>query len=40
MPYGPHTDDDRGRMLATLGLTSVDELFADIPMALRASPLE
>lgn len=40
MPYGPHTDDDRGRMLATLGLTSVDELFADIPMALRASPLD
>lgn len=39
MPYGPHTDDDRGRMLATLGLTSVDELFADIPAPLRASPL-
>ena len=39
MPYGPHTDDDRGRMLATLGLTSVDELFDDIPASLRASPL-
>ncbi|MEX2183436.1 MAG: aminomethyl-transferring glycine dehydrogenase subunit GcvPA [Chloroflexota bacterium] len=40
MPYGPHTDDDRGRMLAALGLASVDELFADIPEALRASPLD
>ena len=39
MPYGPHTDDDRGRMLATLGLTSVDELVDDIPASLRASPL-
>ena len=40
MPYGPHTDDDRATMLAALGLTSVDELFADIPEALRASPLD
>src|SRR4030095_13711430 len=39
MPYGPHTDDDRATMLAALGLTSVDELFADIPEPLRASPL-
>src|SRR5690348_18453087 len=27
-------------MLATLGLTSVDELFADIPERLRSSPLQ
>src|SRR6476646_1497400 len=40
MPYGPHTADDRGRMLAALGLTSVDQLFEDIPLALRASPLD
>jgi glycine dehydrogenase subunit 1 len=40
MPYGPHTDDDRATMLAALGLTSVDELFADIPEELRASPLD
>src|SRR6476659_6098113 len=39
MPYGPHTPDDRGRMLAALGIASVDELFDDIPEALRASPL-
>ena len=31
MPYGPHTADDRERMLGALGLTSVDELFDDIP---------
>ena len=40
MPYGPHTADDRARMLATLGLTSVDQLFDDIPVALRASQLD
>lgn len=39
MPYGPHTTADRARMLATVGIESVDELFADIPLALRASPL-
>ena len=40
MPYGPHTADDRERMLTALGLTSVDQLFADIPEALRASRLD
>jgi glycine dehydrogenase subunit 1 len=40
MPYGPHTAGDRERMLAALGLTSVDDLFADIPAPLRASRLE
>ncbi len=39
MPYGPHTPAERGRMLAALGIGSVDELFADIPPELRASPL-
>ncbi len=39
MPYGPHTPGERGRMLAALGIASVDELFADIPAELRASPL-
>ena len=39
MPYGPHTAGDRERMLAALGLTDVEELFADIPRELRASPL-
>jgi glycine dehydrogenase subunit 1 len=40
MPYGPHTDDDRARMLATIGVASIDDLFADIPAELRASPLD
>ena len=40
MPYGPHTTADRERMLTALGIDSVDELFADIPEALRASPLD
>src|SRR6478736_4798817 len=40
MPYGPHTADDRARMLATIGVASIDALFADIPAELRASPLD
>jgi glycine dehydrogenase subunit 1 len=40
MPYGPHTDGDRERMLASLGVGSVDELFSDIPAALRASGID
>ena len=40
MPYGPHAAGDRERMLSALGIESVDELFADIPEALRASPLK
>src|SRR6476661_10388706 len=39
MPYGPHAADDRARMLATIGVSSVDDLFEDIPQALRSSPL-
>jgi len=40
VPYQPHTPDDRARMLATLGLTSVDELFEEIPPAVRARGLD
>jgi len=39
MPYGPHTADDRARMLQAIGVADVDALFADIPSDLRASPL-
>jgi glycine dehydrogenase subunit 1 len=39
MPYGPHAADDRSTMLEVLGLASVDELFEDIPEAMRASDL-
>jgi glycine dehydrogenase subunit 1 len=40
MPYAPHTEDDRQRMLAALGLESVDELFAGIPPSVRAGGLD
>ena len=40
MTYGPHTDADRARMRAALGIESVDELFADIPLAQRAGGLD
>jgi glycine cleavage system P protein (glycine dehydrogenase) subunit 1 len=39
MPYGPHAADDRARMLEAIGVSSVDDLFDDIPEPLRASPL-
>ena len=39
MAYGPHTPDDRARMLEAIGAASVDELFAAIPASLRASEL-
>jgi len=40
MPYGPHTLDDRGRMLAALGIESVDALFEDIPAAVHARGID
>jgi glycine dehydrogenase subunit 1 len=38
--YGPHTPADRERMLAAIGVASVDELFADIPVGLRSGALD
>ena len=35
MPYIPHTDADRAEMLATIGVGSIDDLFAEIPADLR-----
>ncbi len=35
MSYVPHTDADRGAMLAAIGVRSVDELFADVPQQAR-----
>jgi glycine dehydrogenase subunit 1 len=37
MTYSPHTDADRARMLTAVGVESVEDLFADIPAAVRAS---
>jgi len=33
--FAPHTDDDIQEMLATLGASSLDDLFADIPAEVR-----
>lgn len=35
MPYIPHTQDDINAMLATIGINTIDELFDEIPVALR-----
>ncbi len=40
MTYGPHTPTDRQQMLAALGIDSIDALFADIPVAMRADGLD
>lgn len=37
MTYSPHTAADRARMLDAIGVASVEDLFADIPVAVRAS---
>ena len=36
MTYSPHTEADRARMLEAVGVASVDDLFDDIPAAVRA----
>ena len=38
-PFIPNTDDDRAAMLAAVGAASVEDLFADVPDALRHPPL-
>jgi glycine dehydrogenase subunit 1 len=40
MAYGPHTTEDRARMLRVIGVDSIDDLFADIPASLRSSGLD
>ena len=35
MSYVPHTPEDIQQMLSTIGVKSIDELFKDIPVALR-----
>jgi hypothetical protein len=39
-PYIPLTDDDRRAMLATIGASSTDSLFAEIPTEHRDPPLD
>jgi glycine dehydrogenase subunit 1 len=40
MTYSPHTAADRALMLEAIGVAAVDDLFADIPPALRSSGLD
>jgi glycine cleavage system P protein (glycine dehydrogenase) subunit 1 len=36
MAYSPHTDAERATMLDAIGVETVDDLFADIPVGVRA----
>ena len=38
-PYIPNTDEDVRMMLDRLGISDVDQLFSDIPQALRLTEL-
>ncbi len=38
MPFIPHTDDDIRAMLASIGASSVEELFDEIPPDIRCAP--
>jgi glycine dehydrogenase subunit 1 len=40
MPFIPHTEGDVAAMLAAIGVSQVEDLFDEIPAALRAGPLE
>lgn len=40
MPYIPHTEHDIQTMLETIGVTGIQELFDEIPKALRIESLE
>ena len=40
MPYGPHAEADRAAMRQAVGITSVDQLFSDIPPSVRAQGLD
>ncbi len=40
MSYVPHTDDDRRAMLAAIGLSTLEDLFHDLPEALRFPTLD
>lgn len=40
MPFVPHTEDDISAMLETIGVTSIDTLFDEIPAELRIGALQ
>ena len=35
MPFFPHTDNDRQKMLESIGYQSIEDLFSDIPLDMR-----
>ena len=39
MPYIPHTDEDVKEMLDAIGVTSIEQLFDEIPQSIRAGKL-
>jgi hypothetical protein len=39
MPFIPHTEADVSAMLESIGVTSIDDLFDEIPQALRSAGL-
>ena len=40
MPFIPHTEQEISQMLKTIGADSIDDLFDEIPVHLRAGVLE
>ena len=39
MPFIPHTLEDERKMLASIGVDTIEDLFDEIPSALRAGEL-
>lgn len=39
MPFIPHTQEDVQTMLASIGANSIDDLFDEIPPALKSGAL-
>ncbi len=40
MPFIPHTEEEIREMLETIGVSSIDDLFDEIPQGMRSAPLE
>ena len=40
MPFNPHTEAEIAAMLATVGVSSIEDLFDEIPDSLRMSSLD
>jgi glycine dehydrogenase subunit 1 len=40
MPFSPHTEEDVRSMLAAIGVSSVEQLFDEIPAKMRVRSLD